>query len=205
MPQLHLPVQSGSDRILAAMNRRHTSADYLAVIDRLRAARPDLALTSDFIVGFPGETEDDFAATLRLIDEVGYSGAFSFKYSPRPGTPGAEMADQVDEDVKTERLHRLQAAIDRSQAAFNRELPRPHFLGAVRAPRPLRRTVGRPLALSAAGAGRGAARADRHDRRRHDHRGRRQQPVRHACAINRRRPSRCGRTLHAPDLIGAGA
>ena len=120
MPQLHLPVQSGSDRILAAMNRRHTSADYLAVIDRLRAARPDLALTSDFIVGFPGETEDDFAATLRLIDEVGYSGAFSFKYSPRPGTPGAEMADQVDEDVKTERLRRLQAAIDRSQAAFNR-------------------------------------------------------------------------------------
>ncbi len=120
MPQLHLPVQSGSDRILAAMNRRHTSADYLAVVDRLRAARPDLALTSDFIVGFPGETEDDFAATLGLIDAVGYSGAFSFKYSPRPGTPGAEMADQVEEDVKADRLRRLQAAIDQSQAAFNR-------------------------------------------------------------------------------------
>jgi len=120
MPQLHLPVQSGSDRILDAMNRRHTSADYLTVVARLRAARPDLALTSDFIVGFPGETEDDFAATLRLIDEVGYSGAFSFKYSPRPGTPGAEMADQVDEAIKADRLRRLQAAIDRGQAAFNR-------------------------------------------------------------------------------------
>src|SRR6516162_3566539 len=86
MPQLHLPVQSGSDRILAAMNRRHTRADYMDVVARLKAARPDLALTSDFIVGFPGETEDDFAATLRLIGDVGYSGAFSFKYSPRPGT-----------------------------------------------------------------------------------------------------------------------
>ncbi len=120
MPQLHLPVQSGSDRILAAMNRRHTRADYLAVIARLRDARPDLALTSDFIVGFPGETEGDFAATLALIDEIGLSGAFSFKYSPRPGTPGAEMAGQVEEATKSERLARLQAAIDRNQAAFNR-------------------------------------------------------------------------------------
>ena len=89
-PQLHLPVQSGSDRILDAMNRRHTRADYLRAIERLRAARPDLALTSDFIVGFPGETEDDFADTLRLVDEVGYSDAYSFKYSQRPGTPGAD-------------------------------------------------------------------------------------------------------------------
>ena len=119
MPQLHLPVQSGSDRILAAMNRRHTRKDYVAIIDRLREARPDLALTSDFIVGFPGETEDDFAATLGLVDRIGYSGAFSFKYSPRPGTPGADMADQVDEDVKSERLYRLQQAIDRHQEAFN--------------------------------------------------------------------------------------
>jgi tRNA-2-methylthio-N6-dimethylallyladenosine synthase len=102
------------------MNRRHTRADYLDVVRRLREARPDLALTSDFIVGFPGETESDFAATLELIEETGFSGAFSFKYSPRPGTPGADMEQQVDEDVKTERLHRLQAAIDRSQAAFNR-------------------------------------------------------------------------------------
>ena len=120
MPQLHLPVQSGSDRILAAMNRRHTRADYLATVSRLRAARSDLALTSDFIVGFPGETEADFAETLSLVGEVGFSGAFSFKYSPRPGTPGADMADQVDEETKSDRLYRLQAAIDQSQAEFNR-------------------------------------------------------------------------------------
>jgi tRNA-2-methylthio-N6-dimethylallyladenosine synthase len=120
MPQLHLPVQSGSDRVLAAMNRRHTRADYLEIIDRLRDARPDLALTSDFIVGFPDETEADFAATLSLVNDVGYAGAFSFKYSPRPGTPGADMDDQVAEDVKSERLQRLQDVIDRNQAAFNR-------------------------------------------------------------------------------------
>jgi tRNA-2-methylthio-N6-dimethylallyladenosine synthase len=119
MPQLHLPVQSGSDRILAAMNRRHTRRDYIDIVDRLRDARPDLALTSDFIVGFPGETDDDFADTLRLIDEIGYSGAFSFKYSPRPGTPGADMTDQVGEDAKSDRLYRLQHAIDRQQDAFN--------------------------------------------------------------------------------------
>jgi tRNA-2-methylthio-N6-dimethylallyladenosine synthase len=120
MPQLHLPVQSGSDRILAAMNRRHTRADYIAVVARLLKARPDLALTSDFIVGFPGETEDDFAATLGLVEEIGYSGAFSFKYSPRPGTSGADMDDQVDEAAKSDRLRRLQQAIDRNQAMFNR-------------------------------------------------------------------------------------
>lgn len=120
MPQLHLPVQSGSDHILAAMNRRHTRADYLAVVARLREARPDIALTSDFIVGFPGETEDDFAATLSLVGEIGYAGAFSFKYSPRPGTPGAGMDNQVPEEVKSERLQRLQDAIDRSQTVFNR-------------------------------------------------------------------------------------
>ena len=120
MPQLHLPIQSGSDRILAAMNRRHSCADYLDIVRRLRDARPDLALTSDFIVGFPGESESDFAATLGLIDEIGFSGAFSFKYSPRPGTPGADMDNQVDEEIKSERLQRLQRAIDRNQAAFNR-------------------------------------------------------------------------------------
>jgi tRNA-2-methylthio-N6-dimethylallyladenosine synthase len=120
MPQLHLPVQSGSDRILAAMNRRHTRADYLDIVRRLRDARPDLAMTSDFIVGFPGETESDFADTLSLIDEVGFSGAFSFKYSPRPGTPGAGMDDQVPEETKWERLQRLQDVIDRQQDAFNR-------------------------------------------------------------------------------------
>jgi tRNA-2-methylthio-N6-dimethylallyladenosine synthase len=120
MPQLHLPVQSGSDRVLAAMNRRHTRADYLATIARLRAAAPHMAFSSDFIVGFPGEREEDFDDTLRIVDEVGYAGAFSFKYSPRPGTPAAESADQVPEGVKAERLQRLQDAIDRHQAAFNR-------------------------------------------------------------------------------------
>jgi tRNA-2-methylthio-N6-dimethylallyladenosine synthase len=119
MPQLHLPVQSGSDRILAAMNRRHSRADYLDIVRRLRDARPDMAMTSDFIVGFPGETERDFADTLSLIDEVGFSGSFSFKYSQRPGTPGAEMDDQIAEEIKSERLQRLQEAIDRQQAAFN--------------------------------------------------------------------------------------
>jgi len=117
MPQLHLPVQSGSDRVLDAMNRRHTRADYLRVIERLRAARADLAFSSDFIVGFPGETDADFADTMRLVAEVGYASAFSFKYSPRPGTPAAEMA-QLSEAVKDERLQRLQHEIDRHQAAF---------------------------------------------------------------------------------------
>jgi tRNA-2-methylthio-N6-dimethylallyladenosine synthase len=102
------------------MNRRHSRADYLALVERLFSARPDLAFTSDFIVGFPGETEADFAATLSLVEEIGFSGAFSFKYSPRPGTPAAEMDDQVDEAVKSERLQRLQRAIEGSQANFNR-------------------------------------------------------------------------------------
>ncbi|HLK80356.1 MAG TPA: tRNA (N6-isopentenyl adenosine(37)-C2)-methylthiotransferase MiaB [Xanthobacteraceae bacterium] len=120
MPQLHLPVQSGSDRVLAAMNRRHTRADYLDVIARLRAARPDIAFTSDFIVGFPGETEEDFSDTLRIVEDVRFAGAFSFKYSPRPGTPAAERGDQIADEVKTERLARLQECIDRHQRAFNR-------------------------------------------------------------------------------------
>ena len=120
MPQLHLPVQSGSDRMLAAMNRRHTRAEYLDLIARLRAARPDMAFTSDFIVGFPGETEADFSDTLRIVDEVGYAGAFSFKYSPRPGTPAADRDDQVAEEVKIERLARLQDCIKRHQGTFNR-------------------------------------------------------------------------------------
>src|SRR5258705_13395520 len=120
MPQLHLPVQSGSDRILAVMNRRHPRADYLDFIARLRDARPDMAFTSDFIVGYPGETEEDFRATLSIITEVGYAGAYSFKYSPRPGTPAAERDDQVEDAVKVERLAQLQAAIDRQQDAFNR-------------------------------------------------------------------------------------
>ena len=120
MPYLHLPVQSGSDRVLAAMNRRHKRVDYLRLIDRIRAARSDIALASDFIVGFPGETDADFDDTLRLIDEVGYAAAFSFKYSPRPGTPAATAGDQIPEAVKAERLAELQARIDAHQAAFMR-------------------------------------------------------------------------------------
>jgi tRNA-2-methylthio-N6-dimethylallyladenosine synthase len=118
MPFLHLPVQSGSDRILAAMNRRHTAADYLRLIERLRDARPDLALSSDFIVGHPGETEADFAATLALVRTVGFAQAFSFKYSPRPGTPAAG-APQVPEAAKDQRLYALQALLREQQARFN--------------------------------------------------------------------------------------
>jgi tRNA-2-methylthio-N6-dimethylallyladenosine synthase len=120
MPYLHLPVQSGSDRILAAMNRRHRRADYLRLVERLKAARPDLALAGDFIVGFPGETEADFADTLAIVEEAGYAAAFSFKYSPRPGTPAATMAGEVPEEEKAERLARLQALLGTRQAAFNR-------------------------------------------------------------------------------------
>ncbi|HEX9070486.1 MAG TPA: tRNA (N6-isopentenyl adenosine(37)-C2)-methylthiotransferase MiaB [Pseudolabrys sp.] len=119
MPYVHLPVQSGSDRVLAAMNRKHTRQDYLGVIARLRAGRSDLAFTSDFIVGFPGETEADFRDTLALIDEVGFASAFSFMYSARPGTPAFEMTDQVPQEEKSERLQRLQAAITRHQRGFN--------------------------------------------------------------------------------------
>ncbi|MEF2547840.1 tRNA (N6-isopentenyl adenosine(37)-C2)-methylthiotransferase MiaB [Aurantimonas sp. E1-2-R+4] len=122
MPYLHLPVQSGSDRILKAMNRRHTAADYLALLDRIRAARPDIALSGDFIVGFPGESDADFEATIRLVETVGYASAFSFKYSPRPGTPGADMDDHVDEAVKSERLQRLQALLREQQMAFAESL-----------------------------------------------------------------------------------
>ena len=119
MPYVHLPVQSGSDGILQAMNRKHTRRNYLQVIERLRAARNDLALTSDFIVGFPGETEADFRETLSLIDDVGFAGAYSFMYSARPGTPAADMDDQVPQEEKAERLQRLQAVITRHQRAFN--------------------------------------------------------------------------------------
>ena len=118
MPYLHLPVQSGSDRILKAMNRQHKAADYLKLIDRIRQARPDIAFSGDFIVGFPGETDEDFEATMKLVEEVGYSSAYSFKYSPRPGTPGATMKNHVDESVKDERLQRLQTLILDQQHRF---------------------------------------------------------------------------------------
>ena len=119
MPFLHLPVQSGSDRVLKAMNRSHTADSYLRVLDRVRAVRPDIALSGDFIVGFPGETEAEFAETLSLIDAVGYAMAFSFKYSPRPGTPAATMDGQIAPEVMDERLQRLQAALQRHSLAFN--------------------------------------------------------------------------------------
>lgn len=118
MPYLHLPVQSGSDRILKAMNRRHKAADYMRLIERIRIMRPDMAMSGDFIVGFPGETDEDFEATLRIVREVGYASAFSFKYSPRPGTPGAEMESHVPEPLKDERLQRLQALLVEQQQAF---------------------------------------------------------------------------------------
>ncbi|RIV86091.1 tRNA (N6-isopentenyl adenosine(37)-C2)-methylthiotransferase MiaB [Aurantiacibacter xanthus] len=119
MPYLHLPVQSGSDRVLKAMNRSHTAESYLKLLDRFRAVRPDIALSGDFIVGFPGETEAEFAETLALVNEVKYAAAFSFKYSPRPGTPAASMDGQIAPEVMDERLQRLQAALNRHQLAFN--------------------------------------------------------------------------------------
>ncbi|WP_294213092.1 tRNA (N6-isopentenyl adenosine(37)-C2)-methylthiotransferase MiaB [uncultured Sphingomonas sp.] len=119
MPFLHLPVQAGSDRVLKAMNRSHDRDSYLRLLERVRAVRPDIALSGDFIVGFPGETEAEFAETLALIDAVGYAQAYSFKYSPRPGTPAADMAGAVAPEVMDERLQRLQAALGRDQQAFN--------------------------------------------------------------------------------------
>ena len=119
MPYLHLPVQSGADRILRAMNRRHTAAEYLTLIEKIRAARSDIALSSDFIVGFPGETDEDFRATMRLVEDVGFAGAFSFKYSRRPGTPGAELDGQVEENIKKVRLAELQALLDAQTTMFN--------------------------------------------------------------------------------------
>ncbi|WP_103719250.1 tRNA (N6-isopentenyl adenosine(37)-C2)-methylthiotransferase MiaB [Bosea psychrotolerans] len=119
MPFLHLPVQAGSDRILAAMNRKHTADEYRRLIERIRAARPDIALSSDFIVGFPGESDSDFEDTLRLVDEVGFASSYSFKYSPRPGTPAADLGEQVVPAVMSERLLRLQERIEHHRQAFN--------------------------------------------------------------------------------------
>jgi len=120
MPFVHLPVQSGSDRILAAMNRKHTASDYRKVIERFRRVRQDIAFSSDFIVGFPGETEQEFSATLALVTQIGYAAAYSFKYSPRPGTPAAEMRETVSAADMDERLVRLQELIDNQQSAFNK-------------------------------------------------------------------------------------
>ncbi len=121
MPYLHLPVQSGSDRVLQAMNRRHSGDDYRRIIERLRDLRPDIALSGDFIVGFPGESDRDFADTVRLVADIGYASAYSFKYSARPGTPASANAQQVPEEVKTERLAALQQLLDSQQLAFNKK------------------------------------------------------------------------------------
>ena len=120
MPYLHLPVQAGSDHILQAMNRRHTADEYRKIIDRLRSAVPDIALSGDFIVGFPGESDRDFADTLRLVDDVKYASAYSFKYSERPGTPAANAGNQIEESVKAERLASLQQLLDSQRLAFNK-------------------------------------------------------------------------------------
>jgi tRNA-2-methylthio-N6-dimethylallyladenosine synthase len=119
MPYLHLPVQSGADRILAAMNRKHTAGDYLALVDKIRTARPDIALSTDFIVGFPGETEAEFEATLDIVRRVRFAQAYSFKYSARPGTPASSLGDQLSEQVKAERLQRLQDLLNSQSTAFN--------------------------------------------------------------------------------------
>jgi len=120
MPYLHLPVQSGSDRVLKAMNRSHTTESYLRTIEKVRTARPDIAISGDFIVGFPGETDEEFEATLKIVDDVRYASAYSFKYSARPGTPAAVMEDQIPREVMDDRLARLQARIAEHQLAFNR-------------------------------------------------------------------------------------
>ncbi|MCZ7453373.1 tRNA (N6-isopentenyl adenosine(37)-C2)-methylthiotransferase MiaB [Rhizobium rhizogenes] len=122
MPYLHLPVQSGSDSILKAMNRRHTGEEYIQLIEKIRSARPDIAMSGDFIVGFPGETDRDFEDTMAMVEQVKYAQAFSFKYSTRPGTPGADLTDQVAEEVKAERLERLQALLLRQQKEFAESL-----------------------------------------------------------------------------------
>jgi tRNA-2-methylthio-N6-dimethylallyladenosine synthase len=119
MPYLHLPVQAGADRILAAMNRKHTRSEYVALIGRIRAARPDIALSTDIIVGFPGETDDEFQSTLAVLEEVGFAQAYAFKYSPRPGTPAAGMERQLPDDLKDKRLQQVLAVIDRTQTSFN--------------------------------------------------------------------------------------
>jgi tRNA-2-methylthio-N6-dimethylallyladenosine synthase len=119
MPFLHLPVQAGSDRVLRAMNRRHDADEYRRLVDTVRAARPDIALSSDFIVGFPGETDAEFEDTMRLAEDIRFASAFSFKYSPRPGTPAADIEAQVPEDVMAERLARLQAQLETDRQAFN--------------------------------------------------------------------------------------
>ena len=150
-PYLHLPVQSGSDRILASMNRRHRVADYLDIVARVRAARPDIAFSSDFIVGYPGETDADFGETLALVRAVGFASSYAFKYSARPGTPAAEMRDQIEEATKARRLAALQALLEEQRQAFNRRTVGRRVEVLVREARPAQRSGRRPLALYAGG------------------------------------------------------
>ena len=148
-PFLHLPVQSGSDRVLKSMNRRHRVADYLDIVARVRAARPDIAFSSDFIVGYPGETDADFEATLALVRAVGFASAYAFKYSARPGTPAAEAPGQIDAATKAQRLARLQVAYRRTIAGFQSGDRGPALRSSVREARPARGPGHRPLALYA--------------------------------------------------------
>jgi tRNA-2-methylthio-N6-dimethylallyladenosine synthase len=119
MPYLHLPFQAGADRILAAMNRKHSVAEYRTLVAKIRKTRPDIALSTDIIVGFPGETDEEFEQTLDVVREIGFAQAFSFKYSPRPGTPAANIAERVPEAVKADRLRRLQDLLSNQQSSFN--------------------------------------------------------------------------------------
>ena len=190
MPYLHLPVQAGSDRVLKAMNRRHRAADYLRLVERIRAVRPDIALSGDFIVGFPGETEADFAETLALVEAVGYAQAYSFAYSARPGTPAAERPG-VAEAEKAERLQRLQAVLHRQQAAFLAGAGRAGAAGAGREAGAGAGADGGAVALPQRRASGGAGGGGRADRRRADRRGRAARAGRGAgglrCAIARTR------------------
>ena len=165
MPYLHLPVQSGSDRILKAMNRSHTADSYLRIIERVRAARPDIAISGDFIVGFPGETEADFEATLTHRRRGRLRSAYSFKYRARPGTPAAAMEDQVPREVMDERLQRLQALINAQAASPSTSEGRPRHADPDRAQGPPCRPDDRQVALAAVGACRDRRRDRRHDRR----------------------------------------
>ena len=178
MPYLHLPVQSGSDRILEAMNRGHGRDLFLRLVERLRAARPDIALSADFIVGFPGESDADFDDTMRLIDEVGFASAFSFKYTRRPGTPASAMPDQVPESVKEERLAALQALLGEQARAFNASKVGATVPVLFAEPGRKPGQLDRQDAVAAVGLCRGQPAADRPYRRRAPDRGLRQQPGR---------------------------
>ena len=171
-PYLHLPVQSGSDAVLKSMNRRHRAADYLDIVARVRAARPDIALSSDFIVGYPGESDADFEATLALVRAVGFASAYAFKYSPRPGTPAAEMSGQIDEATKARRLAELQALIEDAAAGLQPGDDRPARRGSVREARPARGPGHRTVAPYAVGVRRRAQVAHRRARERRNPRRR---------------------------------